>query len=232
MGIAQNIALFVECGVGKKPVKIFCKYIFVIFLTVLFLVLPEKDSFRPGHTMSSLFSGPGLQPAPRVYGSTPTKTHFNDQGYSGKVDNTPELTARFRALKALDNGINEKMTKEAIYHIFNLAPDYDLDPDIVLAVGFVESRFTNLIGPTGDFGIMQINYKVWGEELGLAKEDLFDIERSVATACQILSHYRVRWSEHYIGAYNGFGRGYEGRVKQTLFRIREHLQADGISSPS
>lgn len=211
--------------------KIF-KYSFILFLTVLFLALPERDVNLPGHTMSSLFSGPGLDPAPRVYGLTPPKTVPGNRDFSGKVDNSPELIARFKALKALDDGINEKIAKEAIYHIFNLAPDYDLDPDLVLAVGFVESRFTNLIGPTGDYGVMQINYEVWGEELGLSKKDLFDIEHSVATACRILSSYRLRWSERYIAAYNGFGRGYEGRVQRTLFRIRGYLEAGGISSLS
>ena len=215
-----------------KPVIKILKYSFVLFLTALFLAFPGRDAYLPGHTMSSLFSGPGLHPAPRVYGFAQPKTAPETQGFSGKVDNTPELIARFKALKALDSGINEKIAKEAIFHIFNLAPHYDLDPDLVMAVGFVESRFTNLIGPTGDYGVMQINYGVWGEELGLTKKDLFNIEHSVATACQILSHYRLRWSERYIAAYNGFGRGYEGRVQRTLFRIREHLEADGISSPS
>ena len=212
-------------------IKIF-KFSFILFLTAFFLVLPEGDARLPGPTMSSLFSGPGLHPAPRAYAYPPSKTVSGKEGYSGRVNNTPELIARFQALKALDSGIDEKMAKEAIYYIFKLAPDYGLDPDVVLAVGFVESRFTNLIGTTGDYGVMQINYGIWGNELGLSKEDLFDIERSVATACLILSHYRVRWSERYVAAYNGFGRGYEGRVEQTLFRIREHLEADGISSPS
>lgn len=206
------------------------KYSFVLFLTALFLVLPEGDSRLPGPTMSSLFSGAGLHPAPRVYGFPPVRTISGNEGYSGRVDKTPELIARFKALKALDSGINEKMAKEAIYHIFKLAPDYGLDPDVVLAVGFVESRFTNLIGATGDYGVMQINHGIWGDELGLSKEDLFDIERSVATACLILSSYRVRWSDRYVAAYNGFGRGYEGRVQRTLFRIREQLRKQSLES--
>ena len=220
------------CGCGKKPVIKLIKYIFVVLLTAIFLVLPEGEVRPLGPTMSSLFSGSGLHPAPRAYGFPPVKTISGKEGYSGRVNNTPELIARFKALKALDGGINEKMAKEAIYHIFKLAPDYGLDPDVVLAVGFVESRFTNLTGTTGDYGVMQINYGIWGDELGLSKEDLFDIEQSVATACLILSNYRVRWSERYVAAYNGFGLGYEGRVQQTLFRIREHLETDGISSPS
>jgi soluble lytic murein transglycosylase-like protein len=193
-----------------------------LILTVLLLLVPETDMGQTMRLASVLPSKPAQ--SPQFYGNIGPKTVTEALDLVREVNSDPELMARFRALKALDNGIDERITKEAIYHIFKLAPEYDLDPDLVLALGFVESRFTNLVGATGDYGVMQINHRVWGKEMGLTREDLFNVERSIIAACRILSHYRFRWSDRYVSAYNGFGRGYERRVLRTLARIRRHLE--------
>lgn len=67
-----------------------------------------------------------------------------------------------------------------------------LEPEFVLAVIEVESRFKRFaISPVGALGYMQV-MPFWLEELDLADADLFDAQTNLRFGCTILRHYLDR----------------------------------------
>jgi len=131
-----------------------------------------------------------------------------------------KMQGKWVILKQLDKGINDDMAKAIIYYAYKIAPLYDIDPDMVLAIAFVESRMgTHLFGPTGDFGPMQINYKTWAEELDITVADMLDVRQAIDIACDILSRSIKRHGDRYVGGYNGFGPGYEERVMKVYNKL-------------
>lgn len=137
-----------------------------------------------------------------------------------RVENDHRMLKKYIILRELDGGINEELAKATIYYAYQIAPHYNLDPDLVVSIAFVESRFTNLFGSTGDYGVMQINYETWAEELDITMADLLDIKSSVVIACQILSLYQKQYGDKFIAGYNGFGSGYEQRVNHVYERLQ------------
>ena len=140
-----------------------------------------------------------------------------------KTESSTELMAIFQKLISLDKGINHDYAKASIFYISEYSKYYDLDPIVVISMAYVESRVgTNILGD-GDFGVMQINFKVWEEEMGLTMPDLFDLKNNVEIACQILSQYRDSHGDQYIKRYNGHGeraRAYQNKVLKVYKKLR------------
>ena len=131
------------------------------------------------------------------------------------------MLGKWATLDKMDKGINDEMAKAIIYYAYKIAPLYDIDPDMVIAIAYVESRLgTNLFGPTGDFGPMQIHHKTWAAELDITQADMLDVRQAIDTACQILERSIARHGDRYVGGYNGFGPGYEERVMKVYAKLQ------------
>lgn len=136
------------------------------------------------------------------------------------VEDNVDLKKCYFAIKQLDPSIDDRMLKVGLFLIFNTAPRYGLDPWLVAAIAFVESRFMHIMGD-GDYGIMQINYRTWNKEMDITIHDLLDIEKNIDIACQILVRYKKRYAANYVAAYNGFGRDYAKKVEAVYQRINK-----------
>src|SRR6185437_3685875 len=65
----------------------------------------------------------------------------------------------------------------------------DLDPQIVLSLITVESRFNNFdISPVGAIGLMQI-MPFWQLQIGTTEQNLFDVQTNLRYGCTILRYY-------------------------------------------
>lgn len=124
--------------------------------------------------------------------------------------------------------------------IFKEAQKHDLDPYLVSAVIYVESKFdSKALSASGAMGIMQImpsTGKWVAEKLGLEgfqEEDLYDIETNITIGCWYLANLRQEFGNNLIimlAAYNG-GRG---NVKLWLQEERwtgEHSTIEQIPFP-
>ena len=77
-----------------------------------------------------------------------------------------------------------------------------------------------------DIGLFQVNYRLWGEPLGLQKEDLLDSRRCAILGAMILQYnlqkYRDPWVA--IGKYHSGNmrrmRVYQSKVSRGLMIIR------------
>jgi soluble lytic murein transglycosylase-like protein len=78
---------------------------------------------------------------------------------------------------------------------------------------------------TGDYGLMQINYKSWKSELNKSK--LYDINYNVDKGCKILNYYINKNKGNVYRAlikYNGNGRKskeYSKRIIYTYIKLLE-----------
>ncbi|MCG2811184.1 MAG: lytic transglycosylase domain-containing protein [Candidatus Aminicenantes bacterium] len=80
---------------------------------------------------------------------------------------------------------------------------YGFHPNLVLSVMQVESAFDPLaVSTAGAYGLMQVRYAVWKDELNIDKNKIFDIEYNIELGLKILKQY------HKVS---------EGNLSRTLF---------------
>lgn len=126
----------------------------------------------------------------RELAATPTKTP--------KVKNVSAV-AKKSERKYFDISLS-KAEQDQIYYWAN---QYGLDPAIVLAVCYRESRFDRFADNGLAAGIMQINRCNW-QKYGLNSESVFDVAENVRVGCQILSELLDKYSDVHMAlvAYN------------------------------
>ena len=128
-----------------------------------------------------------------------------------------------------------------------IAPEYDLDPALLLAVSEVESTWSRTAGCDHDgrgCGLYQqvpASSQRWGDDCwqgptyvcawrngeGVTREELVDVYRATEVAARHLSYLRDRYPDAWIGAYNRgprrradeAGRSYAERVERVYRRL-------------
>jgi soluble lytic murein transglycosylase-like protein len=76
---------------------------------------------------------------------------------------------------------------EVVYH---KSRQYGVDPDLVMSMIQVESDFRpDAVSNAGAYGLMQINYSVWKDELAINSTRLFEITYNIDLGVRILKHY-------------------------------------------
>lgn len=73
---------------------------------------------------------------------------------------------------------------------YNKSKFYGFHPNLILAVMQVESAFNPLaLSAAGAYGLMQIHYAVWKDELKIDKNRIFDIDYNIGLGMRILKQY-------------------------------------------
>jgi soluble lytic murein transglycosylase-like protein len=73
---------------------------------------------------------------------------------------------------------------------YNRSKVFGFHPNLILAVMQVESAFNPLaLSTAGAYGLMQIHYAVWKDELKIDKSRLFDIDYNIGLGLKILKQY-------------------------------------------
>jgi len=79
---------------------------------------------------------------------------------------------------------------EIVNITYNKSKMFGFHPNLILAVMQVESSFNPLaISAAGAFGLMQVHYAVWKDELKIDKSRIFDIEYNIGLGLKILKQY-------------------------------------------
>jgi soluble lytic murein transglycosylase-like protein len=74
--------------------------------------------------------------------------------------------------------------------VYRKSRRYGFNPNLVLSVIQVESAFNPLaVSSAGAYGLMQVRYAVWKDELNIDKNRIFDIEYNIDLGLQILRQY-------------------------------------------
>ncbi len=145
-----------------------------------------------------------------------------------------------RQLEALGN-VSEKMNflkfKEESFEkrypefskildvVYEKSKEYGFSPELVLSIIYVESSFNpKAISPAGAYGLMQINYSVWKNELNIDFNKIFDIEYNIDLGLRILKHYYEKSNGDIMKALYLYNNGYKydnfsynNKVVSTIF---------------
>ncbi|HEX7503487.1 MAG TPA: transglycosylase SLT domain-containing protein [Acidobacteriota bacterium] len=121
---------------------------------------------------------------------------------------------------------------------FRKARLYGLSPNLVLAVMQVESAFNPLaVSSAGAFGLMQVRYAVWKDELAIDRNRIFDVEYNIDLGLRILKQYQDiaggnmrRALFLYNNGYKYNNEGYVAKVNSSIYnRDLESGKVAGVS---
>ena len=121
---------------------------------------------------------------------------------------------------------------------FNKARRYGFNPNLVLSVMQVESAFNPLaVSSAGAYGLMQVRYAVWKDELGIDRSRIFDVEYNIDLGLRILKQYQdiaggnVRRALFmYNNGYMYNNQGYVAKVNSSIYnQDLEPDKAAGVS---
>lgn len=121
---------------------------------------------------------------------------------------------------------------------FRKARRYGFNPNLVLSVMQVESAFNPLaVSSAGAYGLMQVRYAVWKDELGIDRSRIFDVEYNIDLGLRILKQYQDIAGGNMPRALfmynNGFkynNQGYFAKVSSSIYnQDLEPDKAAGVS---
>ena len=123
--------------------------------------------------------------------------------------------------------IAPKLRPEIVMAAFRYGVKYRINPDLLLAIAFVESSFNPAKSNRGCIGLMQINYRVWRKELSLNLYKLWEIDYNMDKGALILRRYINKSGDLWQGVhlynngYRGQNMAYVPKVKAMYKKIME-----------
>jgi soluble lytic murein transglycosylase-like protein len=115
---------------------------------------------------------------------------------------------------------------------------YGFHPNLVLSVIQVESAFNPLaVSSAGAYGLMQVRYSVWKDELKIDRSRIFDIEYNIDLGLRILKQYKdiAGGNMHralflYNNGYKYNNNGYYAKVNSSIYN--QDLEPDRVAGVS
>jgi len=94
--------------------------------------------------------------------------------------------------------------------VFTLSRKHGFDPYLVMAIIFVESSFNrHAVSRAGAYGLMQVNYPVWKNELNIDRKKLTQIDYNIELGLTILKGYLQETKGDMIKALILYNNGYK-----------------------
>lgn len=108
-------------------------------------------------------------------------------------------------IKKINKKIEQKNAEEIAAAFIKYGKEYRIRINKLLQIASIESRFNHraINKESGDYGLMQINWKIWGKRFVSRPKKLLDIDTNVKYACYIL-RYNKRIGFKRIGNYHSF----------------------------
>jgi soluble lytic murein transglycosylase-like protein len=94
--------------------------------------------------------------------------------------------------------------------VFTQSRKHGFDPYLVMAIIFVESSFNpHAVSRAGAYGLMQVNYPVWKNELNIDRKKLTQIDYNIELGLTILKGYLRETKGDMIKALILYNNGYK-----------------------
>jgi soluble lytic murein transglycosylase-like protein len=94
--------------------------------------------------------------------------------------------------------------------VFSQSRKHGFDPYLVMALIFVESRFNRrAVSKAGAYGLMQVNYAVWKDELNIDSHRLTQVDYNIELGLAILKGYLQETGGDIIKALILYNNGYK-----------------------
>lgn len=113
--------------------------------------------------------------------------------------------------------------------VFRKSKGYGFSPYLIMALIQVESNFDRFaVSNAGAYGLMQVNYSVWKDELEIDYSRIFNIEYNVDLGLKVLKHYYDKASGNLFMALFRYNNGYKhnntkytGKIIATKFYAQD-----------
>jgi soluble lytic murein transglycosylase-like protein len=94
--------------------------------------------------------------------------------------------------------------------VFNLSLKHGFNPYLIMAIIYVESRFNRrAVSRAGAYGLMQVNYPVWKDELNIDRRRLSQVDYNIELGLTILKGYLRETKGDIIKALLLYNNGYK-----------------------
>lgn len=94
--------------------------------------------------------------------------------------------------------------------VFDKSREYGFNPYLVMALIQVESGFDSYaVSTAGAYGLMQVNYSVWKDELNIDFNRIFDKRYNVDLGLRVLKHYYDKSGGNIFQALFRYNNGYK-----------------------
>jgi hypothetical protein len=94
--------------------------------------------------------------------------------------------------------------------VFNKSREFRFNPYLVMALIQVESGFDPYaVSKSGSYGLMQINYPVWKNELNIDLQKIYKVEYNIDLGLKILSRYYRETEGDMVSALFLYNNGYK-----------------------
>ncbi len=104
--------------------------------------------------------------------------------------------------------------------VFNKSKKYGFNPYLIMAVIQVESAFDQYaVSSVGAYGLMQVNYSVWKNELDIDFNRIYEKEYNIDLGLKILKHYYKEASGNIFMALYRYNNGYKYQNEKYNARI-------------
>lgn len=115
--------------------------------------------------------------------------------------------------------------------VYKKSRRYGFNPNLVLSVIQVESAFNpQAVSSAGAYGLMQVLYAVWKDELKIDKSRIFDIEYNIDLGLQILQQYHDISGGNIRRALFLYNNGYKYNNSGYLTKVNASIYNQGEDS--
>jgi hypothetical protein len=111
--------------------------------------------------------------------------------------------------------------------IFHASQKYGVNPPEIIALIMAESQFkeSSINAKSGDYGLGQINWKHWGKDYGLSRQELLDPAINIYMTCHVYKYFGKDFGKYH----RGFGiksKAYVVNVKSILSSLHAFAELD------
>ncbi|MCK4836871.1 MAG: lytic transglycosylase domain-containing protein [Candidatus Aminicenantes bacterium] len=93
--------------------------------------------------------------------------------------------------------------------VYNKSKEYGFSPNLILSLIQIESNFKpQAVSSRGAYGLMQVNYMVWKDELDINSTQIFDIEYNIDLGLRILKRYHKEAGGDLLRTLHLYNNGY------------------------
>lgn len=116
--------------------------------------------------------------------------------------------------------------------IYQKSNQYGFRPELILGMVKVESDCNpRAVSGRGAYGLMQVNFSVWKNELSIDKKRIFDIDYNIELGLEILKRYYVESKGNISRALHLYNNGYKYNNLSYVGKVKSQLGNFSLSTP-
>jgi soluble lytic murein transglycosylase-like protein len=114
--------------------------------------------------------------------------------------------------------------------VYEKSSHYGFQPELILGMMKVESGYNpRAVSRRGAYGLMQVNFSVWKDELDIDKKRIFDIDYNIDLGLQILKRYYLESKGNLKRALHLYNNGYKYKNYSYVNKVESQFREFSLS---